>query len=354
MNKSSISSGPLLAPTSSVRWGAYRWGLRLLRWLISFPLAVIVTAGISISLGNEKPSTTEALLSFLGILMLGAGLSIWLSRSGPLRHKTENASVRGDAMHRGREIGRIAGRAGLATALFAVNFIIWFVPMMLVDELAGQPGTTGGEILGYLAWCGLWTWLLLRYGGLAARKWLDRHGASASGVASPSVEVKPGIGVGLDNLESSMLADGRAAAPAISEQAGVATPSSIGPPTISDPARAAEQSDFSFGTSAAKADPGAPAQPDPADVRPSPWAIQHQFLSELDELQRHAIWLLQQHRAVTVGELAGALDLRPARVSGFMNGLNRQLAALGCQCFRTETLPSGEQQYVFIPQETRP
>lgn len=91
-----------------------------------------------------------------------------------------------------------------------------------------------------------------------------------------------------------------------------------------------------------------------ADVPPLSWAIQPQFLSELDELQQRAMWLLQQHKAVTVGELAGALDFRPSRVSGFMNGLNRHLAALGCQCFRTETLPSGEQQYVFIPQEPLP
>lgn len=95
-----------------------------------------------------------------------------------------------------------------------------------------------------------------------------------------------------------------------------------------------------------------------ADVHPqsfpsvNPSSIKPQILDELDNTQRRAIWLLQQHQSVTVGELAGALDLRTARVAGFMHGLNRQLAALGCRCFLIETLPSGEQQYIFTLQET--
>jgi hypothetical protein len=58
--------------------------------------------------------------------------------------------------------------------------------------------------------------------------------------------------------------------------------------------------------------------------------------------------LLHQNGTAKSRDLATAIGRPPARVSGFMTQLNRKLTRLGVECFRTETLPSGESQYQYV------
>lgn len=73
------------------------------------------------------------------------------------------------------------------------------------------------------------------------------------------------------------------------------------------------------------------------------------IVAQLDPSERAALVLLHQNGTAKTRDLATAVGKPAPRVSGFMTQLNRKLTRLGVECFRTETLPSGESQYQYVP-----
>lgn len=339
---------------TSVNWSLYAWVIRLLRWLIAFPAAAFLVAAIATGTGGSTSRPSIAFLALFSILLLGAGLSTAMYRSsGPLGHTVANGTIRADLRARMLRALRTASHAGAVAVVFVANFVGWFIPLVIADRILGDKGTSGQETTAYLLWCGCCTWLTYRLRKpitqrLAGRRrspWPmpgapadDRTTQPSEGLSIP-VTIH-GVGDAPAAMRSSMLL---AASPPLTQAANDSLTSPLDWST-------------SVPVVTARADDHASSEqepPPPGPVDSSQVSIKPQILNELDNTQRRAIWLLQQHQSVTVGELAGALDLRTARVAGFMHGLNRQLAALGCRCFRIETLPSGEQQYVFTLQETQ-
>lgn len=352
-------SNPFLPESSRAAWAAYAWGLRFLRWLIAFPLATVAVALIAI--GAQGPgaqsSPREAFLAFASIGLLGAGLSTWLYRSGPFRHPSDGGALRNDMPGRLSLALRLALKGAVYVALFIAQAILWAIPLMILDSLAGRKQPTTIELLAYVLWCGICAWLTMQY---LVRKMPERIGSGSSGSTAampiPSPPTESGLGGGLADRFIQTFTKATPSAPSnvrSERSSAIETSMSVSPKPVTTQPRISVDPTWDD-TRVSDFRPETMQSRDGQDLAEDIHPLGRQILNELDDLQRRAIWLLQHHQSVTVGELAGALDLRTARVSGFMNGLNRQLAALGCQCFRTETLPSGEQQYVFIPQETDP
>ncbi len=92
--------------------------------------------------------------------------------------------------------------------------------------------------------------------------------------------------------------------------------------------------------------PAKPVEPKPVAVpRRLPAEIPEGIAQGLDDNEQRALALLAGNRTLTETELARSLEMRPARVRGFMTKLHHTLQAEGQPLFEVERLGSGEHQY---------
>ncbi|MFO0761832.1 MAG: BREX-2 system phosphatase PglZ [Byssovorax sp.] len=74
------------------------------------------------------------------------------------------------------------------------------------------------------------------------------------------------------------------------------------------------------------------------------------LLALLDASERAALTCVAQNKHVRMSDLSASLQRPQTRVPGLMSRLITKLHAGGFPCIRREPLPSGEDQYVYVPQ----
>ncbi len=341
--------------------------LWILRVSIAGPLAFVMAAVIlavgemllgiqSTGEGMSDAQFRLAMALTLGMTVLGAR---WLRSHGPLQSLPAGLTPTEQVQARMHSVVASLG-AGLhlaaVTVLSVVVFVVWVIGMIIVfgDEFLTTDDPRSNQIMltllilsfgiAVVMWRRLWAGGRFRSDPLEPLLEGERE---LTAMDVPSTDPIPANQPQLDDSGSASEGiDIRAYAdmPAVSvrEQAEPATtkpPESSKSPRSPVPPKPLEPND-EVGTVAGAGDE--------TDDRPP---LSPTVLDELDKRQRRALWLLSENGSVSLSELAEGLDTRKARIPGFMNGLDRQLQALGYRCFRSETLPTGEPQYVFIPQE---
>lgn len=312
-----------------------------LRLLIAWPVALLTLAVATVLVDgllgldpSASNSDREIGAIFLASLLIGAWLWRWLGRRGPLRNlPSELTTSEALAARTVSVVAALWGCARLMLFGFAtlVMLIAWYLiaNVLGIEIEAGETARSNQQFIALLLLSILSTALLWR-------REIRRRRELAAARGEARLEPAPEVLLETDALAPDddspvepvpLLDDAVADLPAVSILTEPSDPYPVEPAAASKPGL------------------------DPQDVVGTLLPLDETIFDALDTRQRRALWALSENGSATASELAETLDMRLARVPGFMNGLDRQLAALGHRCFRSETLPSGEPHYIYRPRE---